>query len=300
MKTLIIHHHDLDGYVAGDIALLKYPDAETLSLGYDHPEQVPDMERLGAYAMVVIVDYCLPAPQMTELCRRGTAVWIDHHVSAIRAAVEHGFDALPGLRSAPDASPECGAELAWRFFMGGEPPRFVRLVGEYDTFRSSHDPVFDEEVMPFFYATQLHFEQEYLPANAAGEHFRLRTAADFQDEARCEEMLRQGRLIRDYVEEYYRRAVAESAYVRDLWGFRVLCFNCYGHGSVVVKPGFDPQKHDLMMRYSYNGCKWGYGLFTDAEVKPDVDVSAIARRYGGGGHRTAAGFSTDELLPELK
>jgi bifunctional oligoribonuclease and PAP phosphatase NrnA len=30
-----------------------------------------------------------------------------------------------------------------------------------------------------------------------------------------------------------------------------------------------------------------------------VDVSAIARRYGGGGHRRAAGFSTDAGMPEL-
>ena len=300
MKTLIIHHHDLDGYVAGDIALLKYPDAETLSLGYDKPDLEPDMERLNAYALVVIVDYCLPAPLMRELCRRGTAIWIDHHVSAIRSAAEEGFDSLPGLRSDPDAPPECGAELAWRFFLGGEPPRFVRLVGEYDTFRNSHAPIFDEEVMPFFYATQLHFDEEYLPANAASPAFRLKTAADFQDEARCEELLRQGRLIRDYVEEHYRRATAEAAYVRQIWGCRVLCFNCHGHGSVAVKPAFDPEKHDIMLRYSYNGHKWGYGIFTDGEAKPAVDVAAIARHYGGGGHRCAAGFSTDELLPELK
>ena len=31
----------------------------------------------------------------------------------------------------------------------------------------------------------------------------------------------------------------------------------------------------------------------------DIDVSAIARRHGGGGHRRAAGFSTDLSYPEL-
>ena len=31
----------------------------------------------------------------------------------------------------------------------------------------------------------------------------------------------------------------------------------------------------------------------------DIDVSAIARRHGGGGHRRAAGFSTDLPYPEL-
>jgi phosphoesterase RecJ-like protein len=31
----------------------------------------------------------------------------------------------------------------------------------------------------------------------------------------------------------------------------------------------------------------------------DVDVSAIARLHGGGGHKRAAGFSTDLELEEL-
>jgi phosphoesterase RecJ-like protein len=30
-----------------------------------------------------------------------------------------------------------------------------------------------------------------------------------------------------------------------------------------------------------------------------VDVSAIARGFGGGGHRQAAGFTTDTELPEI-
>ena len=30
-----------------------------------------------------------------------------------------------------------------------------------------------------------------------------------------------------------------------------------------------------------------------------VDVSAIARKHGGGGHQRAAGFSTDLAYPEL-
>jgi phosphoesterase RecJ-like protein len=34
-------------------------------------------------------------------------------------------------------------------------------------------------------------------------------------------------------------------------------------------------------------------------TKGKVDVSAIARKRGGGGHRRAAGFSTDLDYPEL-
>ncbi|HXT50409.1 MAG TPA: DHHA1 domain-containing protein, partial [Thermoanaerobaculia bacterium] len=32
----------------------------------------------------------------------------------------------------------------------------------------------------------------------------------------------------------------------------------------------------------------------------DVDVEQVARRHGGGGHKNAAGFTTDGTLPELR
>ena len=41
MKTIIIHHHDLDGYAAGAIARLHNPDAQTLKLNYDNPSAIP-------------------------------------------------------------------------------------------------------------------------------------------------------------------------------------------------------------------------------------------------------------------
>ena len=31
----------------------------------------------------------------------------------------------------------------------------------------------------------------------------------------------------------------------------------------------------------------------------ELDVSAIARQFGGGGHRQAAGFSSDDTLAEI-
>ena len=63
---------------------------------------------------------------------------------------------------------------------------------------------------------------------------------------------------------------------------------------------FNPEEHDAMLRYAFNGRCWNYGLYADTEKRPDVDCSIIARQYGGGGHRAAAGFTTDKLLAELQ
>ena len=88
MKRIIIHHSDLDGYTAGAIARLTYPECDTLSLGYDKPAAIPEAEALAEYDQVIVVDYALPPATMKALNDRGRLLWIDHHFSSIRRAAE--------------------------------------------------------------------------------------------------------------------------------------------------------------------------------------------------------------------
>ena len=53
----------------------------------------------------------------------------------------------------------------------------------------------------------------------------------------------------------------------------------------------------MIFKYDGKAKQWKYGIYTEKE---DVDLSTIATKRGGGGHRSAAGFSTEDLLPELK
>ena len=297
MKTLIIHHHDLDGYVAGDIARLHYPDAETMKLNYDTPEAIPKPEQLASYETVIVVDYTLPPETMLWLKAHTHFIWIDHHFSSINTAISQGYNDVDGLRCQP-GEPICGAELAWRFFEKTPLPRFLQLTGDQDTFRNSRDPAFKSDVLPFLYATQLVFER-LNPANFHSPDFLLPTAESYQNDDWCHELILQGRLIQNYNQLHYGALRKESAFVRNLWGLRVYCFNCPGHGSTSINDGFDPAIHDAMLLFSYDGKSWHYGIYTDAVAKPQVNVALIAKQYGGGGHQTAAGFSTKELLPEL-
>ena len=47
-----------------------------------------------------------------------------------------------------------------------------------------------------------------------------------------------------------------------------------------------------MIVFVYNGDKWKVSLYTK---KDDIDVSIIAQKYGGGGHKKASGFRCDKL-----
>ena len=44
----------------------------------------------------------------------------------------------------------------------------------------------------------------------------------------------------------------------------------------------------MMITFSTNGKQWRVSLYQDG--RPDVDCSVIAKKYGGGGHKGAAGF----------
>ena len=298
MSTLLIHHHDLDGYLAGDIALLHHPEATALSLNYDDPAAIPALEALAGYSLVIVVDYSLPPETMLQLFQDGRLLWIDHHISSIRKSEAHGYDQAPGLRITRTDNPPCGAELAWQFFEQTPVPRMLKLTGDFDTYRNSHAPEFQSDVMPFFYGTQLVFDR-IKPGNFHQPDFLLPDAAHYQNDAWCDELIHNGRLIQAYNRKYYAGLLRESAFVRHIWGLRVLCFNCAGHGSSNMQPAFDPALHDAMLLYSFNGKRWSYGLYTDDQAKPDLDLSRIANQYGGGGHRSACGFSTTSLLPEL-
>jgi hypothetical protein len=56
----------------------------------------------------------------------------------------------------------------------------------------------------------------------------------------------------------------------------------------------DPSTYDILIPFYYNiqTGKYCFSLYTS---DPEIDVSKIAVKYGGGGHRGAAGFQLDAL-----
>ena len=44
-----------------------------------------------------------------------------------------------------------------------------------------------------------------------------------------------------------------------------------------------------MIPFRFDGKEWSYSLYTTK----DIDCSALAKKYGGGGHKKAAGFKAD-------
>lgn len=51
-------------------------------------------------------------------------------------------------------------------------------------------------------------------------------------------------------------------------------------------------KYPVCVMYQFTGECWKYSVYTNGQL----DASALASVFGGGGHKGAAGFITDSLL----
>lgn len=280
MKTIVIYHSaDLDGFCSGAVGKLRYPDAELI--GYDYNKPFP-WERIPLDdCQVFMIDVSMSMTDMARLrdITHGRFTWIDHHISAINDYNE---------KTAADGKPVCMAyikngkaacELAWEyFFPDDEMPEGVLTLGQYDTWRNEDKELWDRVILPFQYGCRTMFETpelicDVLRAGEFGKNQVSRIAAA-------------GKVILNY-QKQQNKIQCSAAFEQVFEGLRAVCLNCGGFNSLVFDSVYDPAKHDVMLMFRFDGTGWRISLYAD---KPEVDCSVIAKKYGGGGHRGAAGF----------
>ena len=294
-NNLIIHHNDMDGYMSAVVLQIFLGATNTICLDYDSGYVPAEELCYGDYDTIYIVDYSFNEDIMQWLFANRNVVWIDHHVSAIDKSKKHGYDSMSGIRKIG----LCGAELTWEYcFPNEKMPSFLRLVGDYDTFRSIKNREYhDTVVMPFFYGVTSCMEK-INPDNFGKRGFLFGCASDLSS-CSIKDFVVRGRLIKKYLDVTYAEN-AKSSFIRNCGNLRVLCINSVSGGSSQLELFFDADKHDLMCVFHYDGKRWCYGFYTDTIKKPNVDVSKIALSLGGGGHKGASGATSDVLLSWLK
>ena len=85
---------------------------------------------------------------------------------------------------------------------------------------------------------------------------------------------------------------AKASFETEIDGYKAICLNGGGFNSDVFKSVYDESKHDIMMPFQFNGKLWTVSLYT---TKEHIDVSQIAKKRGGGGHKQAAGFQVQKI-----
>lgn len=268
MSQLVIYHANCyDGFTAAWIARQAMPDCELFEGLYG---QGPPYE-LARGREVFILDFSYPREQMLKLSELASVVVLDHHKTA-----EANCAGLPFCTFDMERS---GAGMTWDYFNPDkERPAWIDRVEDRDLWLLHYSDTPDVHA----YIASIPMTME----NWSKISFQSIT-----------KIAAQGAAIRGYIETSIEKAVKEA---RDMviGGDMVAVLNVqYQNASETASRMLElyPVADYSMSYFQRADGKWQYSL----RSRSDFDVSEIAKRFGGGGHAQAAGFETDDLLPEL-
>ena len=293
MTTICIYHGGCaDGFTAAWVVRRALGDAPCGFHPAVHGEVPPDCTGRD----VIMVDFTYPAHQVGAMARVASSLLIiDHHKTA-REDLVHLPEApawdvwrmnfrnkVRGLSAFALFDERCsGAGLAWDYFFPNEPrPAFVNYVEDRDLWARR---LYGTDQ---FTAALRSYEQTFENWDRLAEH-----PDDLIDEG--ESILRYYRARVDELKKTAFRATFDVVHSRDLVG------GTYESIPVVVAnaPGFMSSDVAGELAAENPGAKFAACFSqTDSETwtyqlrsRDDYDVSKVARAYGGGGHKNAAGF----------
>lgn len=260
-KTLVLYHGNCaDGHCAAWAARRKLGDAADYRPVH-HGQPAPDVRGRAVY----LLDFSYKRPVIEEMardCKRLTI--LDHHKTA-RAELA-GLTA-PNLHVAFDME-KSGGRLAWEHFFPGQAAHWlVRYTEDRDLWRWALD--YSQEVNAYLASLPQTFQ--------AWDGLGLMPAP-------LEYMVNDGAAILRYQGQQVEAAVANAVEI-ELDGHRVLCVNCTHLTSEIA--GRLAEGRPFGAAYFIRGD--GRRVWS-LRSRGGIDVSEVARRHGGGGHRDAAGF----------
>lgn len=276
------HSGDWDGIMSGAILRKRFNEDNFVKLnlhpinyGEDFDEKV--FKIVGSNDIVYMVDFAMkPIRKMVKLEKQCKGfVWIDHHADTIRMAKEIGFNPI-GCRV--DGTAAC--ILTWKWFFPTEPvPEGLGLIGKYDVWNLD-----DERVKPFYAGMEL---ASHSPKSMIAEMLLQNNKDVFDD------ILKQGEVIRAYQRKQYIESAEHNGFDIDFGDYKAFAINGFVDIDDLIEEGlFDQSKYSFLLMFEKRTDWWKFSMRSRGD--DCVDVSAICRRFGGGGHKQASGFETKD------
>lgn len=277
----IYHSRDLDGYSSGAIIKLKYPNAKLI--GFDYGEFLK-IENSDFGKPIIMADVSLPMPKMKELAElsNNQLTFIDHHKSAI-ADYKKFVEIENNGKQFCTAVLEDGiaaCEGTWKYlFPDKKMPEAILLLGQYDTWRNQDKDRWENRILPFQFGMRMICNSpDTFPDYLFSDNDEI-----------IESIIKDGKTVLKYQAQVNEQA-CKGVFECEFEGLRAICLNGGGFNSDVFKSVYDESKHDVMMPFKFDGKnnKWIISMYGTK----DIDLSVIAKKYGGGGHKSACGFET--------
>lgn len=259
-KTLVLYHGNCyDGFGAAWCAWSKFEDEadyKAVNYGDKFPEEIYN------YDTVYILDFSFPRAKLLEIADKvNKVVLLDHH----KTAEEDLRDLVhPNLEIVFDMN-RSGTGITSDYFFRDR-SKFINCIEDRDLWRFKYPET------KFIHAALVSYPFDfnvwsYLSKNTP------KLAAEGEILIRMEDSL--------------VAKICSKSWIRDLAGYKVPTVNTTAHWSEVG--------HYLLDKYPEAPFASCFTEFEDnfmwsLRSNGDFDVSTIAKQFGGGGHKNAAGF----------
>ena len=269
---VIIYHADCSDGFGAAYAAWKLLGNRAEYYACKHGSPPPDVSG----KVVAILDFSFDNTTTKQMIEDSEGlIVIDHHKSAI---VE-----LHDISNTHFDMTKSGAILSWEFFHPGkEPPKFIRYIQDRDLWKWELE--YSKEFSAAFDMVPFDFEE----------------FEKFEDDSVFDDAAKRGSYILAYSKTVIKK-VCEKASSRKYNELDVLVVNS-SHWMSEIGARLSPDcDFAIIWYYDHEDLNIKVSLRSFHEY---IDVSEIAKRFGGGGHKKAAGFQlpgdmrVDEIFDE--
>lgn len=260
MRYVLYHSNCYDGFGAA-YAAWKHFGNEAKYIPVSYGEPLPEMDEGSE---IYIVDFSYPKNILLSLAFVSKVVVLDHHKTAEENLRDLGVS--ENLYVVFDMH-KSGAVLTWEFFHPNkESPKLLLHIQDRDLWKFQIEG-----------SREIHSALVSLPF-------------DFQlwDGLSVEKLIEEGKTCQRFEASVVDKIV-KSSWVGEIDSHKVPMVNTAAHWSEVG--------HALLEKYPE--CKFAacFTVFKEQVMwslrsRVDFDVSAVAKKFGGGGHEQAAGFKS--------
>ncbi len=262
MKKYILYHAQCpDGFGAAYSIWKKEKHNNIVYIAVQHSFPVPNMDN---DSIVWLVDFCYSHEIMAELATKMKEILIlDHHKSAVENMNNFDYQKYTNVKAIFDID-KSGAVLTWEYVHQTEPPLLLQYIQDKDLW---------------------HFK---LPSSKEFSAALRAYNMDFGlwDKFVVEDLIKEGNVLVKYQNQIIDK-LCKNARLTKVAGYEVMVVNsavlqseignllCKQHPQIA----FSVVYFDVANQRNFSLRSIG-----------DFDVSKIAMKYNGGGHKNAAGF----------
>jgi len=270
MKDILVLYHAncLDGFTSAWIAWKNFGDS-AIYIPVKHDEEPPSEVFENGKTIYMLDFFSYPEETIKKILETSKKlIVIDHHISVkelLPLADEHIFD-----------NEESGASLSWKYFFPDEKiPNLVKYVMKGDLWKfESHST---KAVLATISVEDFEFE------------IWDRMSEDLENDEVRNQYVESGKLLNKKMMKEVDKAVKDAVWI-EFDGHKCLAVNSLFHTSMIG--------HILFKKSGTFGFVWSLRgdkiIVSLRSEEGGVDVSKLAKKHGGGGHKYAAGFSFKE------